>query len=157
MAEAKKTKDEVIEETEAGKPGLDEARELKGRYIAAIGRRKRAIAQTRLYENGKGVIMVNGMKATDYFPVGLMMTVTQPLKLTGRNKDLDFSIMVSGGGKSGQSEAVRLGISRALLKLDPDVKLALKAKGYLTRDAREVERKKPGLKKARRAPQWSKR
>ncbi|MFA6393771.1 MAG: 30S ribosomal protein S9 [Patescibacteria group bacterium] len=130
---------------------------FKGRYIAAIGRRKRAIAQTRLYEKGKGIIMVNGMKATDYFPAGLMMTVNQPLKLTGRNKDFDFSILTSGGGKSGQSEAVRLGISRALIKFDPELRPALKAKGYLTRDAREVERKKPGLKKARRAPQWSKR
>ncbi|MFA6172004.1 MAG: 30S ribosomal protein S9 [Patescibacteria group bacterium] len=153
MAETKKTTKAPIEEAEAVK---DEA-ELKGRYIPTIGRRKRAIAQTRAYENGKGIIMINGMKAAEYFPAGLMMTVMQPLKLTGRNKDLDFSIMVSGGGKSGQSEAVRLGISRALLKIDPEVKLALKAKGYLTRDAREVERKKPGLKKARRAPQWSKR
>jgi len=151
MAETKNTTKTAVAEEKA-KSDI-----FKGRYIAAIGRRKRAIAQTRLYEKGKGVIMINGMKAADYFPAGLMMTVNQALKLTGRNKDFDFSILVSGGGKSGQSEAVRLGISRALIKFDPELRPALKAKGYLTRDAREVERKKPGLKKARRAPQWSKR
>ncbi|MFA6106464.1 MAG: 30S ribosomal protein S9 [Patescibacteria group bacterium] len=151
MAETKNTTKSAVAEEKA-KNDI-----FKGRYIAAIGRRKRAIAQTRLYEKGKGVIIINGMKATDYFPAGLMMTVNQAIKLTGRNKDFDFSIMVSGGGKSGQSEAVRLGISRALIKFDPELRPALKAKGYLTRDSREVERKKPGLKKARRAPQWSKR
>jgi small subunit ribosomal protein S9 len=86
-----------------------------------------------------------------------MMLVTQPLKLTGHQRDLNFSIVVSGGGMKGQAEAIRHGISRTLLILNEELRPALKTKKLLTRDSRRVERKKPGLKKARRAPQWSKR
>jgi small subunit ribosomal protein S9 len=79
------------------------------------------------------------------------------LKVTGHNRDFNFSVLAQGGGKQGQIDAVRLGISRALFAFDPATKEALKVNGFLTRDPRQVERKKPGLRKARKAPQWSKR
>jgi len=135
----------------------NETVEFSGKYIKAIGRRKKASAQVRLYENGKGVIMVNGQRASVYFPGDGFNIVTQPLKVTGRNRDFNFSVLVSGGGKNGQLDAVRLGISRAIFALDPTTKEALKVNNFLTRDPRQVERKKPGLRKARKAPQWSKR
>jgi small subunit ribosomal protein S9 len=144
---------------------LDEAREwtknevveFVGQYTKAIGRRKKAVAQVRLYENGKGVIIINGQRATEYFPGVGFGLIVQPLKVTGHLRDFNFSILVSGGGKMGQVDAVRLGISRAILALYPEAKEALKANDFLTRDPRQVERKKPGLRKARKAPQWSKR
>jgi len=135
----------------------EEAVSFDGRYIAAVGRRKSATAEVRLYENGKGSVSINDEKLNDYFPSNLAAIVVQPIKLAGRAKDFDFSIMVRGGGQRGQAEAARHGISRCLLKFDAGLGLSLRAKGYLTRDARVKERKKPGLKKARRAPQWSKR
>jgi len=129
-----------------------------GKYITAIGRRKTSTAQIRLYKNGKGVIIVNDKDVKDYFPskesINLIM---RPLKLTGMEKELGFSILVKGGGKVGQAEAIRHGITRALLIINKEAKPVLKAAGLNTRDARKKERKKPGLKKARRAPQWSKR
>lgn len=135
----------------------NEAAEFVGKYTKAIGRRKKAVAQVRLYENGKGVIIINGQRATEYFPGAGFGLIVQPLKVTGHLRDFNFSILVSGGGKMGQVEAVRLGISRAILALHPETKEALKANDFLTRDPRQVERKKPGLRKARKAPQWSKR
>ena len=131
--------------------------EFSGKYIRSVGRRKQAVAQTRLYDGGKGVIMVNGERAASYFSGDGFNIIVQPLKVTGHNRDYNFSIIVRGGGKSGQVGAVRLGISRAVLEIDPEAKEALKANGFLTRDPRQVERKKPGLRKARKAPQWSKR
>ncbi|MFA5753806.1 MAG: 30S ribosomal protein S9 [Patescibacteria group bacterium] len=125
--------------------------------MKAIGRRKQAAAQVRLYENGKGIIIINGQRASQYFPGDGLSLITQPLKATGHGRDFNFSIIARGGGKQGQIEAVRLGISRAILALDPATKEALKANDFLTRDPRQVERKKPGLRKARKAPQWSKR
>ncbi|PJB16531.1 30S ribosomal protein S9, partial [Candidatus Falkowbacteria bacterium CG_4_9_14_3_um_filter_38_19] len=101
---------------------------------------------------------VNGLKLDQYFCQDeLSLIVYQPLKLTGLIKDLNISAIVSGGGKKSQAEAIRHGISRALESLDQKLRPVLKSKGWLTRDARKKERKKPGLKKARRAPQWSKR
>jgi small subunit ribosomal protein S9 len=135
----------------------NETVEFTGKYIKAIGRRKRATAQVRLYENGKGVIMINGKRVSEYFPGDGLNLITQPLKVTGHGRDFNFSIITQGGGKQGQIGAVRLGISRALLAYDVAAKEALKVNGFLTRDPRRVERKKPGLKKARKAPQWSKR
>jgi len=135
----------------------NETVEFSGKYIKAVGRRKRAVAQVRLYEKGKGAIMVNGLRASQYFPGEGFSIVTQPLRVTGHLRDFNFSVITKGGGKSGQVEAVRLGISRALFSLDPATKEALKVNGFLTRDPRQVERKKPGLRKARRRPQWSKR
>lgn len=135
----------------------NETVEFSGKYISAVGRRKQATAQVRLYEGGKGVIMVNGLRAAEYFPGAGYSVIAQPLKVTGHGRDYNFSVLVKGGGKSGQVDAVRLGIARAVLSLDENAKEALKANHFLTRDPRQVERKKPGLRKARKAPQWSKR
>ena len=137
---------------------VDESFKFKGKFIPALGKRKTAVAQVRLYQNGKGIIMINQQKINQYFPVVLLGNiVNQPLKLTGHLRDLNISILVRGGGKKTQAEAVRHGIVRALVKFDKELRPSLKAKGWMTRDARKKERKKPGLKKARRAPQWSKR
>lgn len=134
-----------------------EEHKFKGKFIAAIGKRKTASAQVRLYKTGSGAMIVNGVKAGQYFAANLINTINQPLKVAGIAKDIDFSVVVSGGGKNGQAEAIKLGISRALIEFNEELLLALKAKGLLTRDSRKKERKKPGLKKARKAPQWSKR
>lgn len=132
--------------------------EFKGKFISVIGRRKTAASQTRLYQNGKGVIIINNLRLNKYFQQEHQVSVVnQPLKLTTHLRDLDFSILVKGGGKQSQAEAVRHGIAKALVVLNQDLKPVLKVKGWLTRDARKKERKKPGLKKARKAPQWSKR
>lgn len=134
-----------------------ETAEFTGKYIKAVGRRKRSVAKVRLYENGKGIVMINGQRVNEYFPGEGANLISQPLKVTGHGRDFNFSILVSGGGKQGQIGAVRLGISRTLLVFDANTKEALKVNGFLTRDPRQVERKKPGLRKARKAPQWSKR
>jgi small subunit ribosomal protein S9 len=127
-------------------------------YLRTIGRRKRSIAQVRLFKNGKGEILINEKDYKVYFPVlSLQIMIKEPLKAAGQENNLDFSIKVTGGGIKGQAEAVRLGIARALVQLNPTLKKSLKKPGYLTRDPRKKERKKPGLKGARRAPQWSKR
>lgn len=131
--------------------------EFKGKFIQAVGRRKTAVAQVRLYEGGKGVTIVNGKKLGQYFSPDAVSAVHQPLKVTGHARDFNFSVIVKGGGKSGQIEAIRHGISRTILLFDPLTKEALKANGFLTRDPRKVERKKPGFRKARKRPQWSKR
>lgn len=135
----------------------NETVEFAGKFTAAVGRRKRAAAQVRLYEGGKGIIIVNGMRAADYFPGEGFSIIMQPLKVSGHQRDFNFSVLVKGGGKSGQVDAVKLGIARTVLAIDPASKDALKANSFLTRDPRQVERKKPGLRKARKAPQWSKR
>lgn len=123
----------------------------------AVGRRKTASARVQMAP-GKGVITVNGKTLEEYFPVVLWREkVTAPLKLTGREGQLDISIKVNGGGVHAQAEAARHGISRALLKWNEDLRPVLRAEGYLTRDARAKERKKPGKRKARRGHQWRKR
>lgn len=153
---AKAVKKEEVENVEEIK--IDESNvDFKGKYIQAIGRRKTAIARVRLYENGKGAIVINGTKASKYFPGDGVSMISQPLKLTGKQRDYNISVITKGGGKSGQLEAVRHGISRALVKIDEGYRALLKTSDLLTRDKREKERKKPGLKKARKAPQWSKR
>ena len=138
----------------------------KERYFEAVGRRKESIARIRLYskkageQNGeeKGFILVNQKPYQDYFKVfNLQNTVEEPLK---KLKSLDrfrVSALVSGGGLTGQAEAIRLGISRALILFDSNFRKKLKKFGYLTQDSRVKERRKYGLKKARRAPQWAKR
>jgi small subunit ribosomal protein S9 len=121
------------------------------------GRRKEAVARVRLVP-GDGVITINGRPLDEYFPTRVhRMVVQSPLRLVGREKDFDVIVTIRGGGISGQAGAVRLGISRSLIDLDPELRTQLKAEGYLTRDAREKERRKYGLKKARKAPQYSKR
>lgn len=127
-------------------------------YIRSVGRRKTAVARVRLFKNGKGNITVNGKDWKVYFPTdSLQYTVFGPIKLTSLGNEIDFTIKVAGGGSSSQSDAVRHGIARALLKFDNEFKPSLKKAGFLTRDSRKKERKKPGLKRARRAPQWKKR
>ena len=107
---------------------------------------------------GRGTIIVNGKPYQEYFPYfELQNIVTAPLKAISKEKTFDVSVKISGGGQKGQAIAVQHGISRALVVWDEELKKTLKTQGYLTRDARVKERKKPGLKKARRAPQWSKR
>ena len=132
--------------------------EFKGKYFSAIGRRKTAVAQVRLYKNGKGIIIINGKNFSEYFSeTKHYEAIPQPLKLTGLEKKVDCSILIKGGGKEGQAEAARHGMARVLLDIDKELKPVLKKEGLLTRDPRKKERKKPGLKKARRAGQWSKR
>jgi small subunit ribosomal protein S9 len=121
------------------------------------GRRKEAVARVRLVE-GTGTFVLNGRTLEDYFPSRAhRMIITEPLRLLGREKDFDVIARLGGGGVSGQAGALRQGIARALLALDPAFRPELKKEGLLTRDAREKERRKYGLKKARKAPQYSKR
>ncbi len=123
----------------------------------AVGRRKSAVARVRLVP-GEGKIMINKRDIDDYFGLEtLKMTVRQPLVLTNVGGSFDVMVNVRGGGLSGQAGAIRHGISRALCKANPELRAALKKAGFLTRDPRMKERKKYGLKAARRAPQFSKR
>ena len=123
----------------------------------AVGRRKTAIARVRLVA-GDGKILINKRDIEEYFGLEtLKMTVRQPLEVTKTGSDMDILVNVRGGGLSGQAGAIRHGISRALCKANPDLRDALKKAGFLTRDPRMKERKKYGLKAARRAPQFSKR
>ena len=131
----------------------------------ATGRRKRSQAQVRL-TNGTGKITVNGVDVNEYMPYAtLVMDLKQPLVLTGNENNVDIDVTVKGGGFSGQTGAIRLGITRALIAYDSNTdssssdsyRKILKTAGFVTRDPRVKERKKPGLKKARRAPQFSKR
>ena len=125
--------------------------------IKTIGRRKTAIARAYL-SRGKGEIKVNNRDFKDYFPSEvLQIIVKQPLITTEQNNNFNININVFGGGLSGQAEAIRLSIARALVELDPESRPTLKAEGFLTRDSRMVERKKYGRRKARRAFQFSKR
>lgn len=129
----------------------------KEHFYGAVGRRKSAVATVRLTK-GKGVIRINELPAEEYLNnKTLLDTVGKPLALVGRNKDLDVNIKVSGGGKRGQADAISLSIARALIEMSEDFRTSLKRAGLLTRDPREKERKKYGLKKARKAPQFSKR
>jgi small subunit ribosomal protein S9 len=125
--------------------------------INALGRRKTAVARVYLTE-GKGNITINKRELNEYFPVGtLQYVVQQPLHLCEVAGQYDIKVNLDGGGLTGQAEALRLGISRALLKISADYRPKLKAAGFLTRDPREVERKKPGQPKARKRFQFSKR
>ncbi|MBW3575505.1 MAG: 30S ribosomal protein S9 [Actinobacteria bacterium] len=125
--------------------------------IQTTGRRKEAVARVRL-RPGSGTITVNQRGLEDYFPSEThRMVVTEPLRLTTTEELYDVDCTMDGGGTTGQAGALRLGIARALISLDPDLRPALKRAGFLARDAREKESKKYGLKKARKAPQYSKR
>ena len=132
--------------------------ESKKKYFYGTGRRKSSIARVRVFENGTGAITINGRDIDDYFGLEtLKLVVRQPLVTTDTVGKVDVVVTVVGGGVSGQAGAIRHGISRALLGLNPEFRAALKAAGFLTRDPRMKERKKYGLKAARRAPQFSKR
>jgi small subunit ribosomal protein S9 len=127
-------------------------------YYEAVGRRKTATARVRLFPNGDGSVVINDKPMEQYFPRGVdVLTLKSPLQVTGTEHRFNISIKVTGGGISGQAGAVQLGIARALLKVDPDLRPVLRKGGYLTRDARAKDRKKPGLKRARKAPQYTKR
>jgi len=127
-------------------------------YIFCVGRRKSAVARVRLYKNTEPGISINGKSLEGYFPYfEHQAIVTEPLELTNQ-KDLGkFSIKVAGGGVKGQAESIRLGLSKILIKIDTALRPQLKSRNLLTTDSRVKERKKYGLKKARRAPQWQKR
>lgn len=127
-------------------------------YLYGLGRRKEAIAQVRVYRKGSGKITVNERDYTNYFPrFDLQETVRGPLATVGQLDAVDVVATVYGGGSRGQADAVQLGIARALLKQNDTFRVGLKRQGFLHRDPRVKERKKYGLKKARRAPQWAKR
>lgn len=126
------------------------------RYTEAVGRRKTATARVRITPAKNTTMIVNGMDAAEYFPLNIMMkTAYEALTLLGATYTV--TAKVSGGGKKAQAESIRLGISRAMIELVPEQRKDLKVRGFLKRDPRARERKKFGLKGARRAPQWSKR
>ena len=127
-------------------------------YFYGTGRRKSSVARVRVYPNGTGAITINGRDIDDYFGLDtLKLIVRQPLALTGTTEKFDIVCRVGGGGVTGQAGAIRHGLSRALLQYNEELRPVLKKAGLLTRDPRMKERKKYGLKKARRAPQFSKR
>ena len=129
---------------------MPEVTKVKKTYNYGLGRRKTAIARVRLIA-GKGLLTING---ASHEPIEM---VNEPLTLLGQSGKYDITAVVTGGGMSSQVEAIRLGVARALLDMDESFKQSLRKAGFLTRDPREKERKKPGLKGARRAPQWAKR
>ena len=125
--------------------------------VQTIGRRKRAVARVRV-KVGTGSITVNGRTLEDFFPSDThRMIITEPLRITSTDDSYDIDVTIDGGGSTGQAGALRLGISRALVDIDGDHRESLKKAGFLTRDSRKKESKKYGLKKARKAPQFSKR
>ena len=132
--------------------------ESKKKYFYGTGRRKSSVARVRVYENGTGSIIINGREIDNYFGLDtLKLIVRQPLVSTDLLGKVDVVVNVCGGGVTGQAGAIRHGISRALLVANAEYRPTLKAAGFLTRDPRMKERKKYGLKAARRAPQFSKR
>lgn len=149
--EVKEVKKEKVE-TEVDK------KRVRHSYLFAVGRRKTAVARVRLFKKGEGKITVNGKEFDTYFPTAEMkQIIIKPLEVVGKLKDFDFSIKTNGGGLHGQAEAVCHGIARALVIFDKDLRAVLKPHDLMRRDPRRKERKKPGLKKARRGSQWAKR
>jgi len=145
-AEAKEAVEAVSDEKR--KPG----------FLQAVGRRKEAVARVKMFKNGKGGATVNGKDIKEYFGSNVLVDMALgALDNVSQLNKIDISAKVSGGGKKGQAEAIRLGTARALLQLNPIFRKNLRKAGFLTRDPRMKERKKFGLKKARRAPQWAKR
>jgi len=131
---------------------------MSAQYYEGIGRRKEATARVRLFPGGTGRVVINDKEGLDYMPrLGDLERVLDALRVTGNERAYDVSIHVNGGGVSGQRDAIRLGVARALLALDPDLRPQLRQNDLLTRDARVKERKKPGLKRARKAPTYTKR
>jgi small subunit ribosomal protein S9 len=127
-------------------------------YFEGVGRRKEASARVRLHPGGTGKILINDKDGADYFPrLGDLDKVIAPLRIANAEGSYNVTVHVSGGGITGQSSAVELGVARALVKSDPELKSPLRKAGHLTRDARVKERKKPGLRRARKAPTYTKR
>ena len=132
--------------------------ENRGTYFYGTGRRKTAVARVRLYPNGDGTMTINGRKAEEYFGQGRLITEARsPLRLVELAGSMNASVKVAGGGVSGQAGAVRHGVARALLRSNEELRSVLRKAGFLTRDPRVKERKKYGLKRARKAPQYTKR
>lgn len=130
---------------------------MASRYYYGLGRRKTASARVRLHPGENGFV-VNGRPADEYFSRSVdLRNAVEPLQVVDRVGDYRVTVVVKGGGVAGQSGAVRLGVARALEEAEPELRAPLKAGGYLTRDPRMKERKKPGLKRARKAPQYTKR
>ena len=146
--------EEVVEEQPIANAAIDLAKDAR---YGATGKRKRAIARVTL-KPGKGVYLINGRELNEMFPrLTLQRNIRQPLEAVGYEAKMDVVALIHGGGVSAQADALRHGISRALEKADPNLRGELKRRGFLTRDSRVVERKKAGLKKARKRPQFSKR
>lgn len=143
--------------TKLKSPKETEIKKAKEKYYEAVGRRKNAVARVRLFEGSKK-IFINDKEYKKYFVLEEFQNIIEdPLKVAGLLNKFKVTIKVKGGGVRGQAEAIRHGIARALVKYKKDLKKLLKSYGFLTRDPRVKERRKYGLKKARRAPQWSKR
>ena len=131
---------------------------FSGAYYYGAGRRKTAVARVRLYANGEGRMVINGREADQYFGREMLLSQARsPLRLLELNNRFNISVKVVGGGVSGQAGAVRHGVARALVRADEEFRPALRRAGFLTRDPRMKERKKYGLKRARKAPQYTKR
>jgi len=133
--------------------------EMTGRFVETVGRRKTATARVRMYDSDTNSIIINDTETVDdYFPTKILrLTCRNPFSVDDTEDSFFVSVHVSGSGLSGQAEAIRHGISRGLVEHDKALKKSLKDEGYLKRDPRMVERKKPGKKKARKSSQWSKR
>ena len=132
---------------------------IKGEYYYGMGRRKTAVARVRLYPNGDGSITINGKSSHLYFGQrdAIMSVMTAPLRLLDLGNDYNMTVSVLGGGTSGQAGAIRHAVARALVRVNSEWKPTLRKAGFMTRDPRMKERKKPGLKRARKAPQYTKR
>jgi small subunit ribosomal protein S9 len=149
---------EKPKKTTKRKQAAEAKKETKIPYFEAVGRRKTAVARVRIMTKGEKEIIVNEKPYKEYFKDPFLQEVVlAPLKKINLLGKFRITVKVQGGGFTGQAEAIRHGLARALVKFNPDFKKRLKKAGFLTRDPRERERKKPGLKRARRAPQWSKR
>lgn len=131
---------------------------MSAQYYEGIGRRKEASARVRVYPGGTGRLTINDKDGSDYLPrSGDVERLMEPLRVLGQERNYDVTVHVYGGGISGQRDAIRLGMARAMLKIDPETRGTLRDHELLTRDARVKERKKPGLKRARKAPTYTKR
>jgi len=155
-----KPKTEVKTKVKTGPKTKSKAKakdKTEDRYIEAVGRRKTATARVRVWTKGKGFV-VNGMDMKEYFPTqDLQTTITSPIDMLNIEEKFKISVLVKGSGKIAQSVAVRHGLSRVLIKINPELRKRLKKAGYLKRDPRMRERKKFGLRRARKSTQWSKR
>src|SRR5258708_5168471 len=131
---------------------------MADQYYEGIGRRKESSARVRLHSGGNGNVLINDKDGADYLPrVGDIDAALAPMRLAGVENAYNVTVHVAGGGITGQTSAIQLGVARALLKIDPGLRSPLRRAGFLTRDARVKERKKPGLKRARKAPTYTKR
>jgi small subunit ribosomal protein S9 len=131
---------------------------MSAQYYEGVGRRKSSTARVRLFPGGTGSLVINDKDGSEYMPrFGDVDILLEPLAVIGQLKNYDITVHVSGGGVTGQRDAIRLGLARAIILVDPELKPQLKQHDFMTRDARAKERKKPGLKRARKAPTYTKR